>query len=124
MANTKQRALILNIIKNTDGHLSADEIYILARKKMPGIALATVYNNLNALYSSGVIGKIRMGENADLFDRSPLLHGHLICDKCNKVKDVVLKDFKEEIEKNLKEEILYYDLIIKYICKDCRDTIN
>ena len=59
MVSTKQRTLILDIVKNTNDHLSADEIYILARKQMPGIALATVYNNLNALYNSGKIGKIK-----------------------------------------------------------------
>ena len=65
MLLTKQRSLILDIVKNMDGHLSADEIYILARDKMPGIALATVYNNLNALYLGGMIGKVKIPDAAD-----------------------------------------------------------
>ena len=71
---TKQRSLILSIVKNMHGHLSADEIYILAKQEMPGIALATVYNNLNALYSAGEIGKVKIADSADLYDKSPVIH--------------------------------------------------
>ena len=102
MVSTKQRTLILDIVKNTNDHLSADEIYILARKQMPGIALATVYNNLNALYNSGKIGKIKMPETADLYDRSPILHHHLICSKCKKIKDILIPDFLNYLQMELK----------------------
>lgn len=45
---TKQRILILNIIKTTDGHLTAEEIFNIAKARMPNIALGTVYRNLGS----------------------------------------------------------------------------
>ena len=120
MLLTKQRSLILDIVKNMDGHLSADEIYILARDKMPGIALATVYNNLNALYLGGMIGKVKIPDAADLFDRSPILHDHLICKNCKSVKDVVIPDFLEHLRENLKEDIISYNLNLDYLCNNCK----
>ena len=120
MAATRQRTLILNIVKNTIGHLSADEIYILARNEMPGIALATVYNNLNALYGSGQIGKVKIADSADLYDRSPVLHDHLICSKCKCVKDVAIPNFLEHLKESLGEDIESYDLNLQYTCEKCK----
>ncbi|MBR2042885.1 MAG: transcriptional repressor [Clostridia bacterium] len=122
MLLTKQRSLILNIVKNMDGHLSADEIYILARNSMPGIALATVYNNLNALYAAGEIGKVKIPDSADLYDRSPILHDHIICSKCKGVKDVRIPDFLGQLKESIGEEIDSYDLTINYTCQKCRKT--
>ena len=46
---TKQRKLILDIINSSDRHLTAEEVFFIAKEQMPGIAMATVYNNLNYL---------------------------------------------------------------------------
>lgn len=117
---TRQRTLILNIVKNSYDHLSADEIYILARNEMPGIALATVYNNLNTLYNTGQIGKVKIPDSADLYDRSPILHDHLICSECKSVKDIVIPDFLEHLRETIGEDIKSYNLNLQYICKNCK----
>lgn len=44
---TKQKKLVLSIAENSNAHLTAEEIFILAKKEMPNIALGTVYRNLN-----------------------------------------------------------------------------
>ena len=46
---TKQRAVILEVLRSDKCHHTAEEIFELARLKLPGISLATVYNNLRAL---------------------------------------------------------------------------
>ena len=46
---TKQRQLVLSVIQQSEKHLSAEEVYVLVKKQLPSIVLATVYNNLNAL---------------------------------------------------------------------------
>ena len=117
---TKQRSLILNIVKNMNGHQSADDIYIIARDKMPGIALATVYNNLNVLYNTGEIGKVKIADSADLYDKSPIIHDHLICKRCKSVKDIKIPEIHRHIEESLNEPIISYNLNIDYICKNCR----
>ena len=52
---TRQRELIINILKQSDRHLTADEIFFLAKLKMPSIAMATIYNNLNAMNEAGLV---------------------------------------------------------------------
>ena len=46
---TRQRALILEILQHSPKHLTADEIFAIAREKMPGIARGTVYRNLKLM---------------------------------------------------------------------------
>ena len=87
---------------------------------MSGIALATVYNNLNALYSDGQIGKVKVPNSADLFDRSPILHDHLICKNCKFVKDITIPDFLKHLKESLGEDIISYDLHLEYLCEKCK----
>jgi ferric uptake regulator family protein len=44
--NTKQRQAIFEAIENHDGHLTADEIYRLVKRRFPRLSLGTVYRNL------------------------------------------------------------------------------
>lgn len=49
MRNTTQRNLILDIINNSCEHLTAEEVYEIARKSILNISLGTVYRDLNIL---------------------------------------------------------------------------
>ena len=77
---TKQRQLILEIMNQSDRHLTADEIFFLAKLKMPSIAMATVYNNLNAMNDAGLINRLHIDGVADCFDKITEPHNHPLCD--------------------------------------------
>ena len=118
---TKQRRLIYSIVSKMKGHLTADEIFLFAKKEMPSISMATVYNNLNALYSTGKIGKVIVAGKADLYDRSPIPHGHMMCKNCSFVQDINIPNLTEIIEASAGEKIETYNLNISYICKNCKE---
>ena len=44
---SKQREIILEVIKNNRTHPTAEEIYILVTKNEPKISRSTVYRNIN-----------------------------------------------------------------------------
>ena len=117
---TKQRELILNILKQSDRHLTADEIFFLAKLKMPSIAMATVYNNLNAMNEAGMIKRLHIDGVADCFDKIVEPHDHLLCDHCGKVSDIRLPTLAGSIESSLGIEIDDYELTVHYTCPDCR----
>ena len=52
---TGQRALLLRMIQENKGHLGADELYRLARRRDPRLNLATVYRTLNLLKEANLI---------------------------------------------------------------------
>ena len=117
---TKQRELILNILKQSDRHLTADEIFFLAKLKMPSIAMATIYNNLNAMHEAGMINRLHIDGVADCFDKITEPHDHLLCDRCGKITDIHLPRLAEELERELATEIEDYELTVHYVCPECR----
>lgn len=117
---TKQRELILSILKQSDRHMTADEIFFLAKLKMPSIAMATVYNNLNALDEAGVINRLHIDGVADCFDKITEPHDHLLCDGCGRITDIHLPALPEMLERELGSEIRDYELTVHYICPECR----
>ena len=82
---TRQRAVILEIIRSDMCHHTADEIFRLAREKLPTISRATVYNNLKALEEEKIIRKISGDGAADRYDNAFEPHGHILCKKCGRV---------------------------------------
>lgn len=117
---TKQRELILNILKQSDRHLTADEIFFLAKLKMPSIAMATIYNNLNAMNEAGLINRLHIDGVADCFDKITAPHDHLLCDHCGKITDIHLPALTDVIEQTVGSEIESYELTVHYICPECR----
>lgn len=116
---TKQRALILRLIRESRQHLTAEQIFLQAQKELPGIARATVYNNLIRLAEEGEIRKITFCGQTDRYDKSNIPHIHLICDGCGNVADHPSEGLKEEMENRLGFPINEYELAIHYKCPEC-----
>ncbi len=85
---SRQRELILNYLKNTTSHPTAEQIYADLKPENPALSLSTVYRNLNLLAEYGVIQKLSIGENGDRFDADIRDHNHFFCSCCNQVTDV------------------------------------
>ncbi|MBQ6823654.1 MAG: transcriptional repressor [Clostridia bacterium] len=117
---TKQRALILKLIRESGGHMTADQIYQAAKKELPGIALATVYNNLIRLSEEGEIKKITFRDRTDRYDKSSIPHIHLVCDVCGGVCDHPSEGLLQEMERRLGFPIHEYELAIHYTCDQCK----
>lgn len=118
---TKQRQVIKQIIRETDEHLTAEQIYIQAIKRMPSIAIATVYRNLSLMVRTGEIRRVSVLNAPDRFDRTMLPHNHMICDTCGKFVDVSLPELQAFLETKIEEPILSYELTIRTICAECAD---
>jgi Fe2+ or Zn2+ uptake regulation protein len=117
---TKQRELIIQILKSNDRHLTADEIFFLAKLQMPSIAMATIYNNLNAMNDAGLIRRLHIDGVADCFDKIMEPHDHLLCDKCGKITNITLPSLSDTLENAVGSEIESYELTVHYVCPECR----
>ena len=117
---TKQRAAVLEVIREGKRHLTAEEIFTEAKKKLPGISRATVYNNLHALVADREIRRITGEDASDRYDSSYIPHGHLFCTGCQRVADFNVPTFTETLEQIVGEEIESYELKVRYLCEACR----
>ena len=117
---TKQRRVVLEVIREGKRHLTAEEIFNEAKKKLPTISRATVYNNLHALVGDKEIRRITAEGASDRYDSSYIPHGHLFCTGCQRVIDFTVPTFTETLEGIIGEEIESYELKVRYLCEACK----
>ncbi|MGD9631537.1 MAG: Fur family transcriptional regulator [Pyrinomonadaceae bacterium] len=119
---TKQRQAVLQVIRGSDGHLTANEVFEDARRILPGISFATVYNSLRFLREHGLIGEVRFGNDAARYDRKLTRHDHAICNACGKLIDLDLPIPPELVkrgERLSKFKADSIEVILRGTCPDC-----
>lgn len=90
---THQRLEIFREMMRSSNHPSAEEIFERLKKRIPTIAIDTVYRTLATFDELGVIKKLQvMGERA-LFDTNLDQHHHFVCTQCKRVQDVYWPEF-------------------------------
>jgi Fe2+ or Zn2+ uptake regulation protein len=98
--NTRQRAVILDILRKSEtSHPTADQIYRESRKVLPNISLGTVYRNLNFLSEQGQVHEIRTNtESSSRFECDCPPHAHFHCTLCQSVHDIPLPESLKNLE--------------------------
>ena len=120
--SSRQRDLILNILRSSKCHPTADWIFEQARKEMPNISLGTVYRNLNFLFSEGKIQELCFGRGVNRYDGDLRDHYHVRCDICGKVEDVPHispRVSSEQIENLTEYHIHSHRLEFCGVCPEC-----
>lgn len=86
---TPQRRAVWSAFEGGEsGHLTAEEVLHRARRELPEIARATVYNSLAALVDAGLL-RVVDGRGAVLYDPNPdPTHHHFRCRSCDRLYDV------------------------------------
>ena len=119
--NTKQRTVILDILRKGGCHPTAEAIYHEARKALPNISLGTVYRNLNFLREQGMVQEIRTNsESSSLFEGKCAPHAHFHCTKCQSVFDIPLPKCLEELEWQEKSDISMVNSLDLHVMGSCR----
>ena len=85
---TPQRQLLFRLLHENTAHPTAETLYDVASREMPGISLRTVYQTLSDLASMGELNQIDLGTGASRFDPNTDEHHHVVCDVCGEVRDV------------------------------------
>lgn len=117
--NMRYENIILEIINNSNEHMTAEQVFFTLKSIHPSVVLATVYNNLNNLYKQGKIRKISIEGCPDRYDKT-IKHDHLVCRCCGKLSDIYLEDITSELERQTGFSIDGYDLKVQYICPECK----
>ncbi|MEP6703897.1 MAG: transcriptional repressor [Acidobacteriota bacterium] len=119
---TKQRLAVLQVIRESEGHLTANEVFESARRLLPGISFATVYNSLRFLKLGGMIGEVRFGRDSARYDRTLTRHDHAICSNCSKLVDIEMhipSGLLEEAALRSHFEAESIELTLRGLCPDC-----
>ena len=122
-ALTRQRKVVLEVICATDAHPTAAEVFAGARKLLPKISFATVYNSLRYLKEAGLVREVAFGNGASRYDGVTDRHDHAVCSDCGKLFDFDLPGTVELMRSaarasRFKPESVHLTLVGQ--CAECR----
>ena len=86
--NFRKRNAILNYMRQTDAHPSAETIYSDLKAEIPDLSMGTVYRNLNLFKQQGMVTSVATVKGVERFDANTDPHVHFICGSCDAVIDL------------------------------------
>jgi len=121
---TRQRRIIMEEFQTPGGHLTADDVYVSVRRKLPNISLGTVYRNLEILSQAGLIRKLTLGGGQRHYDGGLHRHYHVRCLRCGKIRDIPAESLGDldEAARGYGFEILGHQLEFEGICQECQQA--
>lgn len=119
---SRQREAIIQYLKGSTDHPTAEIIYQSIRQSYPNISLGTVYRNLGFLEENGQLIRISMENGSDRFDSNIRPHYHFFCRRCGTLKDVpmtAMDSLNQLAQAHLDGIVESHSLIFRGICKNC-----
>lgn len=119
---TKQRRVILETLRNSKTHPTADALYDRVRKHLPRISLGTVYRNLEVLTSLGEIQTLELSGSQKRYDGNPCKHYHIRCIHCGNVEDAPiasLNQLEDKLYGSTVYTIMGHRLEFLGLCPEC-----
>ncbi len=122
---SRKREAIIECLKNTIEHPSAEWVYAKLKPDYPDLSLGTVYRNLKELSSAGDICSVGVVNDKERFDARTEPHAHAICAKCGRILDVEEVTFSEKAVEKFTESTGFTPVCSRIqffgICAECKD---
>lgn len=123
---TRPRTAVWEVMLETGGHLTADEISERVQRLAPGVNLASVYRALSLLAELDLVRESRLGDtDASTWEIAHPEddHFHLVCDTCGRV-DHHAGDLVDEVRDHLHRshhfDVSTVELVVRGRCDTCR----
>lgn len=122
---TNQRRLLLELLRDAEGHIDAKVLYHRASARDESISPATVYRTLNLFKELGLVDEMRLGKVRCYYEiKQSQGHQHLVCQGCGKIIEFqnphfqkLIKAVQREYGFNVKKAELY----LEGYCPGCKD---
>jgi Fur family ferric uptake transcriptional regulator len=122
---TNQRRLLLDLLRDAEGHIDAKELYRRAGARDESISPATVYRSLNLFKELGLVDEIKLGKIRCYYEiRQSPEHQHLVCRGCGKVMEFQNPYFQKLIKAVQREhafKITKAELYLEGYCPECEE---
>ena len=123
LRSSRQRERLLALLQETKTHPTADWIYACLKPEFPHLSLGTVYRNLTILAEQGLVKKIQFGSTYDRFEARVTHHYHLICTKCDSIRDLempIYQEINERAGRMTDFQIEEHRIDFYGLCSSCR----
>jgi Fe2+ or Zn2+ uptake regulation protein len=125
MRRSHQREAILDYLRSTRRHPTAEDTFLAVRRRIPSISLATIYRNLGQLVTAGLARELPGRGQGKRFDADLEPHHHFICECCGKVEDVypgLPSSVKEAMIKSIDHPVNEFRLQFYGLCTECEES--
>ena len=117
---TQQGNAIRQVLKKAGRPLSTQEVFTLARQKVSGLGMATVYRNLNSLQHEGSVVAVELPGQPPRWELAPENHHHhFLCNTCDKLYEIY--QCPADLQRLLPEGYVLeeHDILLRGLCNDC-----
>ncbi|MFO7168569.1 MAG: Fur family transcriptional regulator [Chloroflexota bacterium] len=122
---TPQRLMVLEIIRGSRRHLTAEEIHAAVVARHRNVNIATIYRIVQCLEAAGLVAPIAVAGAPIHYEYvSGAVHHHLVCQACgaqHEIGDEELETLKEQLRGRYGFEPRLRHLALPGICAACRD---
>lgn len=125
--NSRQRQMILDVMRGEGIHMNAEQVYEKIRQVDPSVGIATVYRNLNLLAELGEIQKFQDRSTGFIYDGNPKKHHHFYCRYCRQYFDVsfsVEEEMITQAEKQMGVDVEDLNISLEGCCKQCKNKLE
>ena len=120
---SRKREAILNAIRSTATHPTADWVYQKLRKEYPDLSLGTVYRNISRFKEDGRVVSVGVVGGQERLDGTTAPHAHFICRGCGAVLDIPALPHDLaidcEVERGCSVKVDYHHLTFYGVCENC-----
>lgn len=120
-----KRQAILEVIRSTKCHPTAEWVHQKLKAQYPNISLGTIYRNIAQFKEDGLIISVGIVNGHERFDAYTASHGHFICKKCGCVLDImndyVTPEILSSAVKDINAVIESHELTFYGCCPQCSD---
>ena len=124
----KKRDAILECLRSTTAHPSADMVHEMLQAEHPDISLATVYRNLALFKQQGLISSVCTVNGVERFDGNTIDHVHFVCESCNAVSDLheihIPDSLHQEVTDCSGNQMHSCQITISGLCSGCINKEN
>jgi Fe2+ or Zn2+ uptake regulation protein len=120
---SKQKEVILKVLKDTNSHPTAEGVYEQVKREIPHISLGTVYRNLRLLKQGGAIVELDIAGTLSRFDGNTQPHYHFRCEQCERIFDVdepLDKAIDSKVAQRTGFKVTHHRLEFRGSCQDCQ----
>lgn len=116
---TLQRQCVYEVLLAERDHPTAEDVFIRAKRVMPDISHATVYNCLDTLVECDLIRQVQLERGATRFCPNMAEHCHYYCDSCGAVFDVALCADSQTLPRPRGFQVTRYEIAVHGRCAAC-----
>lgn len=123
---TPQRLVVLEVVKRSGQHLTAEEIHAAIVPQHPYINIATIYRTLQWLQDVGMVSPLAIGTGPLRYEYvRGETHHHLVCQDCGyeqEIGDDILDALKANLQQRYSFSAQMHHLAIPGRCGACQQA--